>query len=99
MPDVPDEEALPSVTIGPRVNLRVDDFVGPVRMVPDPARPGATMGDWPALTKPTEDRVVAEIKQAHAEALFRRRRFRVRRSRGSPMSRTIRWIVPIASRT
>jgi hypothetical protein len=74
MPDVTPAEALPSTTIGPVLELKdPTDFAGPSRTVPDPARAGVTVTEWPALTKDAEDRVVAEIKQAHADALFRRR--------------------------
>ena len=65
---------MPSTTIGPVLKLRnPDDFVAGPRTVPDPAHTRVTVTEWPELTKQTEDRLVADIKQAHAEALFRRR--------------------------
>jgi hypothetical protein len=74
MPDVEDRKALLSTTVGPILKLSKDeDFVAPARTVPDPAQAGSTFVEWQALKKDAEDRVVATIKEAHADALFRRR--------------------------
>jgi hypothetical protein len=74
MPDVDDLEALRSTTIGPVLKLDGGkDFVGSPRTVPDPGQLGSTVLEWPALTKHVENRAVAAIKEAHADALFRRR--------------------------
>jgi hypothetical protein len=74
MPDVEDEEAIPSTTIGPRLKLHdPEDFVGSFREVPDPLQGELLVKEWPAVRKEVENRLVGEIKSAHAEALFRRR--------------------------
>jgi len=70
MPDVKD--LLASIASDARENLKTSDFVGPPARTTDPSVPGS-IDQWPALTSQAVDRVVAQIKAAHAAALFRRR--------------------------
>ena len=73
MPDVEEKDSLISATVGPRIKLVAADLSGAAKPVPNPENPGQTMNEWPELKADVLDRVVAEIKAAHAAALFRRR--------------------------
>jgi hypothetical protein len=73
MPDLAPADALPSVTIGPRIKLQKQDFSAEPAQVEDPAEPGPRFSQWPALKESVLDDVITQIKTAHSEALFRRR--------------------------
>jgi TIR domain-containing protein len=72
MPNVEELEVLRSIPYDAREDLDPADFVKGPRPVPDPSGVG-TLDEWPVLTPAALDRVVARIKTAHAQALFRRR--------------------------
>jgi len=72
MPDVLPKDALASIT-ETRVSMQAPDFKSAPKRVPDPKRPGSTMNEWGELTDDALKSVVAKIKTAHANALFRRR--------------------------
>jgi hypothetical protein len=67
MPDVTSADVLASVTPDLRERLAGSDFAMEPLDGPDHAK------QWRKLTDEALDRVVAEIKKAHADALFRRR--------------------------
>jgi hypothetical protein len=73
MPDVEEKDLLVSATLGPRIDLQRADFKGSAKLVSNPEKSGQTMNEWPELRDDVLDRVVEEIKTAHASALFRRR--------------------------
>jgi hypothetical protein len=72
MPDVGDDALLASIDFDARESLRVSDFQGPTKSVPEPDGSGA-VDQWSELTPSALDRVAAKVKSAHAKALFRRR--------------------------
>ncbi len=74
MPDVKDEDAIPSGASAAHPPLGKADFEKPDgEDVKDPDHPGQMMKCWGELTKDALKRVVADIKVAHANALFSRR--------------------------
>lgn len=72
MPDVRESDRIVSTTIGTHLDLQASDFVGGPRLVSREGDPGS-MYEWPELREEALVKVVAAIKQAHAEALFDRR--------------------------
>lgn len=72
MPDVGEPEALRSIPFDAREELDLTDFTKGPQRVPDLTGVG-TLDEWPELTAAALERVVAKIKTAHAQALFRRR--------------------------
>lgn len=72
MPDVDPREALASVSFDAFMVLKRDeDFSGTPRAVKD--EHGNSIDEWPELKSESLGRVVAEVKRAHSQALFRRR--------------------------
>lgn len=71
MPDVTLAHWLPSISDVARRPLTREDFTGP----PEDCHVngGGTVKQWPRLTNDALDDAVAVVKEAHAEALFRRR--------------------------
>ncbi len=73
MPDVRESDRLPSATIGRQLDLQASDFVRAPQLVPKADDPNTSMFEWPELRRDALERVVGEIKRAHADALFQRR--------------------------
>jgi hypothetical protein len=73
MPDVEEKESLVRGMERAHIPLQASDLKGAARSVDNPERPGEQMNEWPELQPDVLKRVVAEIKAAHAAALFNRR--------------------------
>jgi hypothetical protein len=73
MPDVEPKEALASVSFDAvfRPLQRDRDFIGEPRQVMD--EHGNSVDEWPELKSEALEELVAAVKRAHAQALFRRR--------------------------
>ncbi|MBZ5581050.1 MAG: toll/interleukin-1 receptor domain-containing protein [Acidobacteriia bacterium] len=71
MPGIPEEDRLASISFDGRLVLGEEEFKGEPVPVADPDRGGAMSDQWPELRDAA--RVVAQLKETHAAALFRRR--------------------------
>jgi len=73
MPDVEEQEVIPSVSFDSRVALTKTDFICEPTEERVATNKMIRMKQWSALTDNALEGVVADIKRTHASALFRRR--------------------------